>query len=48
MAEFLGVTEEFLSEALSAYKSKYGIYKAIDHYLIYFYPTLTIVEFVDI
>lgn len=29
MAEFLGVTEEFLSEALSAYKSKYGIYKAI-------------------
>lgn len=47
MAEFLGVTEAFLSEALSAYRNKYGVYKALDHYLIYFYPNLTIVEFVD-
>lgn len=48
MAEFLGVTEAFLSEALEAYRNKYGVCKALDHYLIYFYPNLTIVEFVDI
>lgn len=45
MAEFLGVTEEFLLEAISAYRNKYGVYKALDHYLIYFQPNLVIVEF---
>ena len=48
MAEFLGVTEAFLSEALAAYRNKYGVCKALAHYLIYFYPNLTIVEFVDL
>lgn len=48
MAEFLGVTEAFLSEALEAYRNKYGVCKALDHYLICFYPNLTIVEFVDL
>lgn len=48
MAKFLGVTEAFLSDALQAYRNKYGVCKALDHYLIYFYPNLTIVEFVNL
>ena len=36
MAEFLCVTEAFLSEVLEAYRNKYGVCKALDHYLIYF------------
>lgn len=39
-AEYLNVTEEFLSEALSYYKSKYGVCTTIDNYIIYFEPSL--------
>ena len=39
-AEFLNVTEEFLEEALTYYKNKYGVCTNIDNYIIYFEPSL--------
>lgn len=41
-AEYLDVTEEFLSEALQYYRQKYGICTKIDNYVIYFEPYLGI------
>lgn len=45
-AEYSDVTEEFLFEALLAYKEKYGVYAAIDNYVIYFEPSLGVFELV--
>ncbi|WWU65180.1 ImmA/IrrE family metallo-endopeptidase [Clostridium baratii] len=42
IAEYLNVTVEYLDEALEFYKSKYGIMHQVDHYLIYFIPSLYI------
>jgi hypothetical protein len=42
LAEFLGVTEEFLQNAVDCYKRKYGLYVAVDNYIIYFEPTLAV------
>lgn len=44
VAEFLEVTEEFLSEALKQYRSKYSPFVAIDNYVIYFEPDLCVLE----
>lgn len=44
MAEFLDVTEEFLLEALSCYKSKYGLNVSIDSYIVYFEPCLAVMK----
>lgn len=44
MAEFLEVTENFLSEALERYRSKYGAYTKLDNYVIYFEPSLGVLE----
>lgn len=38
MADFLEVTEDFLLEALTYYKSKYGKYVKLDNYMIFFEP----------
>lgn len=38
MAEHLDVTEDFLTDALEYYRSKYGLYKQIDNYLVFFEP----------
>lgn len=43
-AEYLEVTEAFLQEALSAYRSKYGIYKELDNYVIFFEPQLAVLK----
>ena len=43
-AEFLGVTEEFLSEALRTYSAKYGCFVAVDNYIIYFEPNIGVME----
>lgn len=43
-AEYLGVTEEFLDDALKAYRSKYGIYAIIDNYIVYFEPAIGVME----
>ena len=46
-AEHLGVTEEFLEEALSYYKGKYGVSTKIDNYVIFFEPTIAVLELTD-
>ena len=46
MAEHLGVTEEFLLEALQCYRSKYGIYTKFDNYVIFFEPGLSVLELI--
>lgn len=46
VAEYLGVTEEFLTEALCTYKEKYGVYAKIDRYVICFEP-LGVLEICD-
>ena len=38
LADFLGVTEEFLQNALKRYTEKYGLYVQQGDYLIYFSP----------
>lgn len=45
IAEYLGITEEFLNEALAAYRQKYGLGKLIDNYWICFIPNLQIYEY---
>jgi Zn-dependent peptidase ImmA (M78 family) len=42
MAESLGVTEEFLKDALTYYRQKYGVCTTYRHYTIFFEPTLLI------
>lgn len=42
MAKYLEVTEQFLSDALNSYKSKYGIRVILDNYAIYFEPHLAV------
>lgn len=44
MAEYLGVTIEFLEEAIKKYTDKYGICTELDNYIIYFIPTLGVME----
>lgn len=44
IADYLEVTEEFLSEALQQYKRKYGEYVVIDNYIIFFVPFLGVFE----
>lgn len=44
MAEYLDVTEAFLQEALTAYRSKYGICEELDNYIIFFEPQLTVLK----
>lgn len=46
-AEHLDVTEEFLEEALSYYKGKYGVSTKIDNYVIFFEPTIAVLELTD-
>lgn len=43
LAEFLGVTEEFLGQAIQYYKEKYGLYRKVGDYYICFEP-LTVIE----
>ena len=43
-AQYLEVTENFLLEALSYYKSKYGTCVTLDNYTIYFEPCLCVLE----
>lgn len=37
-AAHLDVTEEFFLEALKCYREKYGLYKIVDNYIVYFEP----------
>jgi hypothetical protein len=38
LAEYLGVTEEFLEETIKHYKEKHGLYYELDNYIVYFEP----------
>ena len=44
MAEYLDVTEEFLKDALEAYRRKYGICKEIDNYIVFFEPQISVMR----
>lgn len=44
IAEYLDITEEFLFEAIQYYKGKYGICTTLDNYVIYFEPSLGVLE----
>jgi Zn-dependent peptidase ImmA (M78 family) len=44
MAEFLDVTEEFLAEAITEFKKKYGLYTKYKEYVIYFEPALAVLK----
>lgn len=44
ISEYLEVTEEFLKDALRQYRNKYGVYKTIDNYIIFFEPYLAVME----
>lgn len=45
-ADYLGVTEEFLREAIQCYHNKYGQYTVCDNYIIYFEPSIAVLEFI--
>lgn len=42
LAEFLGVTETFLQNAIDCYRRKYGLCVAVDNYIVYFEPSLAV------
>lgn len=42
VAEYLGVTDEYLCECLEAYRDKYGIGTTVDNYYIMFIPHLAV------
>lgn len=44
IAEYLGVTEEFLKDALETYRRKHGICKEIDNYIVFFEPHLSVMR----
>lgn len=44
LADCLGVTEEFLQEAIDCYKEKYGVCVQIDDYVIMFTPVLGVMK----
>lgn len=44
LAEFLGITEDFLQDALYCYESKYGTYIRTGEYMIIFTPTLSVIK----
>ncbi|MBD8006536.1 ImmA/IrrE family metallo-endopeptidase [Bacillus norwichensis] len=46
LAEYLGVSEEFLKEAIERYREKYGPFTTIDNYTICFDP-LGVLELFD-
>lgn len=45
MADYLDITEEFLRDALEAYRLKYGQCVDIDNYTVYFEPYLMVADF---
>ena len=44
LAVYLDVTQEFLDEALSCYRNKYGCCVELDNYVIMFEPVLAVME----
>jgi len=46
LAEYLGVSEQFLQAAIDRYREKYGTYTIVDGHIIYFDP-LAVAEMFD-
>lgn len=46
IAAYLDVTEEFLNDAIDKYTSKYGVCTTLDNYVIFFIPTLGVMELI--
>ena len=46
VAEYLEVTDGFLNDALTYYRSKYGQYVQFDNYIIFFEPTVAVMELI--
>lgn len=44
LSEYLDVSEDFLQEALTCYREKYGCFAKLDGYVIYFDPCLIVME----
>ena len=44
IADYMGVTEEFLDDAIKYYRQKYGTHFEIDDYIIYFEPTFGVLK----
>lgn len=45
-ADYLDVTNEFLSDSIEYYRKRYGKYVCVDSYVIYFEPSLGVFELV--
>lgn len=46
MAEYLDVTDAFLSETIDCYRAKYGNYAKLDNYVVYFEPNIGVLELI--
>ncbi len=44
MADFFGVSEQYLCEALETYAAKYSPFTQVDNYIIYFDPSFGVLE----
>lgn len=47
IAEYLDITEQYFSEAINCYSSKYGQCTILDNYIIYFVPNLTVAKIIE-
>lgn len=47
LAKHLGITEEYLQEAINCYHAKYGVFVELSNYIIIFEPSLQVLEKVD-
>ena len=46
MADYLGVTETFLSDAMEYYRRKHGVYTRLSSYVIYFEPSIGVMRMI--
>ena len=46
VAEYLNVTDEFLTDSLNYYKSKYGCCTQVDNFVIFFEPNIAVMELI--
>lgn len=46
LAEELGVTEEFLSDSITYYENKHGVFATVDNYTVVFEPTIAVIELI--
>lgn len=46
IADYLDVTEEYLEDCINCYRNKYGVYKIVDNYIVYFIPNLAVFKII--